>query len=456
LDYGSFYDNVHNHDITNNIGLTFKGETPFYRRLGGHPEGFTLSRSKQISYCYKVSISGSTEKTRISALRYEMFGQHVEFITDSESRIKIRLNNRDHSNLFRKYRFFYNQGLFPIIYIATETTSNGQPTIEMTEDTAFLHDAARILRTFAHQNTTLSKITNSLSRMVISDPDSFWGVMHHYFSDIQSLRNKIPAIPNIIKEQVWLLAFMSSLNSLNSSIRDDVEGDLAGGGYLGPIRARASRYYRRQELAVDRIDPSGENLAMYLNSLPTYEKGEISKEFSQFFGHEIKVHAGEGHISLRISAAGDSHEDNLADVGFGFSQLLPVLAQVHAAKRTLRSTTMRRGSVGRSPLIVVEQPELHLHPAYQTKLGAYFADVATRADGMAPFRFVIETHSEPLVNEIAALVARKRIPAEAVKIYLFEREPKSKTTNVVKAEVRPDGSVPNWPFGFFSSGRIRS
>lgn len=236
-------------------------------------------------------------------------------------------------------------------------------------------------------------------------------------------------------------------------MRSAVSADVASGGYLAPIRAAAERYYRHRELAVDRIDADGSNLAMYLNSLHPHELDELNTDLHAFFDHKIRVHRSEGHISLRIMGS-ENYEDNLADVGFGFSQLIPVIAQIHAAGRSWRRSNVKVTSQPSSPIISVEQPKLHLHPAYQAQLGVYLASAAKKSRGGLTFRFLLETHSEPLVNEVARLVALGQLEPDDVNIYLFERNSKSNATTVQRVRIKGDGTLENWPFGFFSSGKL--
>ena len=73
---------------------------------------------------------------------------------------------------------------------------------------------------------------------------------------------------------------------------------------------------------------------------------------------------GEGYISLIIkNEVGGTEETNVADTGYGYSQMLPIvmfLWMIHSKKNISRFDKQR--------MIVIEQPELHLHPAYQAKM----------------------------------------------------------------------------------------
>jgi len=107
-------------------------------------------------------------------------------------------------------------------------------------------------------------------------------------------------------------------------------------------------------------------------------------------------------------------EYNIADMGFGVSQVLPIAAQLWAL-----SVKKRRRFSGQSEahakIVIIEQPELHLHPALQGKLGDLFCALIRAADDVSlKLRLVIETHSETIINRIGSKVALGEIAPEQV------------------------------------------
>ncbi len=105
----------------------------------------------------------------------------------------------------------------------------------------------------------------------------------------------------------------------------------------------------------------------------------------------------------------DPTPTNIADMGFGISQVLPIAAQLWSS-----SQSASRNSA--SSFIVIEQPELHLHPEYQARLGDVFAGyIKNQSDKnqnnqsrtQIDSRLIIETHSQHLVNRIGALIEKK-------------------------------------------------
>ncbi len=119
---------------------------------------------------------------------------------------------------------------------------------------------------------------------------------------------------------------------------------------------------------------------------------------------------------------------NIADVGFGVSQILPVLVALAVAES--------------GQLVYIEQPELHLHPHAQVELAKVLADAANRG-----VRIVIETHSALLLQGILTLIAEEAFSPEHVMLHWFQRDKRGKTSI---NSVSPDenGAYGNWPVDF--------
>jgi predicted ATPase len=132
---------------------------------------------------------------------------------------------------------------------------------------------------------------------------------------------------------------------------------------------------------------------------------------------------------LPAAARGGARDTvNIADVGFGVSQTLPVLVALLAATR--------------NQIVFIEQPELHLHPRAQVAL----ADIIIQAadQGVRP---VIETHSSLLILALQAAIAEGRIAPDRVSLNWFTRDTIGQT-HVTEAQIGDDGSYGDWPEDF--------
>lgn len=215
--------------------------------------------------------------------------------------------------------------------------------------------------------------------------------------------------------------------------------------YVGPSRATGERYYRLQELSVDFIDPKGTNFAMFLYSLSKEERKSFSSWVERIFRFRVEIKQHTGHASVLVGESGSEKLHNLADVGYGYSQLLPILAQMW-----LRQPKVAEGRPPFS-LVCFEQPELHLHPAMQAHLADAFCDAVYLPDQRrrSGLHFVIETHSEALVNRLGELVSEGVVKAKDIMIFIFNKEI-DHPTQIQRANFNKEGALENWPFGFFS------
>ena len=117
-----------------------------------------------------------------------------------------------------------------------------------------------------------------------------------------------------------------------------------------------------------------------------------------------------------------------ADVGFGISQVLPVVTQL---------------LLGGEQTLLIEQPEIHLHPRLQARLGTLFASAI--ANGA---QIVAETHSELLILRIQKLIAEGALDSRAVQVLYVGAD--SDGSWIRTLQIGEDGHFQDeWPHGFF-------
>lgn len=118
------------------------------------------------------------------------------------------------------------------------------------------------------------------------------------------------------------------------------------------------------------------------------------------------------------------------NVGFGISYILPIITALLKAKK---------GSI-----LIIENPEAHLHPKGQRKMGELIALCASR--GVQVF---LETHSDHVMNGIRISVKNKTINSEQVKVYFFNNNNGTSFHNVESPKILDNGRFDFWPDGFF-------
>lgn len=151
-------------------------------------------------------------------------------------------------------------------------------------------------------------------------------------------------------------------------------------------------------------------------------------------GDSIKTEVDEGSFS-RLIISKNSHDFNIADLGLGITQFIPIL--IHIAEQI--------GSKDKQ-LLAIEEPEAHLHPKYQSRLADMFAEAT-----LLGVRLVIETHSEYFIRRLQILIASKKVDLDAVKLYYFNN---LSTVIFNEIPVTSDGDVildyGNYWDGFFN------
>jgi predicted ATPase len=222
--------------------------------------------------------------------------------------------------------------------------------------------------------------------------------------------------------------------------------------YIGPARARSERFYRQQELEVSEISPDGKNLPMFLASLDFGQLDDFSNWVQRAFGYGVSVHKTEGHISINLEHRGQSV--NVVDTGYGVSQVLPVLAQIwwmQFAQRDRRYSRIRSDFDIKT--LAIEQPELHLHPAHQALLADVLVEAlsSAKSHGGPSQYYVVETHSESLINRLGELIDDGEVDAGEVQVVIFgDLSDDLDKSDVTIAEFDEAGVLRNWPFGFFN------
>lgn len=118
------------------------------------------------------------------------------------------------------------------------------------------------------------------------------------------------------------------------------------------------------------------------------------------------------------------------NIGFGVSYTLPIVVAA------LMSSDQS--------MLIVENPEAHLHPASQSEMGQFLARAAA-----AGIQVIIETHSDHVLNGIRLAVKRQLLQAEDVSIQYFIAGGKDTEYKVLTPKIDADGRIDSWPEGFF-------
>ena len=217
--------------------------------------------------------------------------------------------------------------------------------------------------------------------------------------------------------------------------------------YLGPLRANPSRRYTwtgsqlsnmgsAGELAVDAILTSKRQKALIGRGKgrPRVTLERYVAEWLKKLGliHEFRVAElvdGGSDFAVYVKKSIRSPEVLLTDIGFGVSQILPVLVLCL--------------SVPKGSTLILEHPEIHLHPRAQSLL----ADLLIEAWKKHRVQILLESHSEHLLRRLQRRVAEGEISKEDIGLYFCSSDIES--SHITPLELDPYGNIRNWPNEFF-------
>ena len=220
---------------------------------------------------------------------------------------------------------------------------------------------------------------------------------------------------------------------LSLAIRRELEGI----SYLGPLRRKPERDYPWNKTKPGQVGSDGRGAidALLASALLKGEgQNEVVEGVSKWLARmkvaqklEVRQQGRSSRYELVIHR--DGVACNLRDVGIGVSQVLPVLVLAYFAPS---------GST-----IILEEPEIHLHPLAQSVLAELFVEVSRQRK----VQFIVETHSEHLFRRLQTLVAREKVANDAVAMYFVER--KGKSAHLRELLLDKYGRVGDWPKDFF-------
>ncbi len=208
--------------------------------------------------------------------------------------------------------------------------------------------------------------------------------------------------------------------------------------YISSYRQPAKRIYAEEPVVSGKIATSGEG---FINELLKW-KDEKAEKFTQFVEamkfmellDEIEPsRLGAGQFKVGVRVHKNDEIVNLGDVGFGISQIMPII--------------IGDVELGKDSTLYISQPEVHLHPKVQAKFGDYL--VGQMKQGK---RYVIESHSEYLMNRLRLAIVKGVIPEDDVTVYHMSQE--KGQTKIYNVKFAKNGQIKGAPQDFFDTYMI--
>lgn len=218
---------------------------------------------------------------------------------------------------------------------------------------------------------------------------------------------------------------------------------------VSPFRDKPQRTYLYSGESASKIGITGSNMATMLAADASRRgaaRKNLAANISEWFSYtgiakSVSVESiSPRHFELCLTS-NDGTKHNLCDVGFGCSQVLPVLV---GGLNLFHDAPRNSGRV-----FVVQEPEIHLHPNAQAALGSFFVNLVSLGG-----QIFIETHSDNLVLRIARHIALGHISADDVAIFYVQDIGDDRVTEISISDTGTFGS--NWPEGFFPQRQTES
>ena len=432
VDFGSFEEAVFKGDKEDQISFSFKFRLT---NIVNVYRAFSSSRTEdKWNTTLGISITNNGTVDYISSLIIEVEDKKIEFFFDQQGQIdEVFIDDIKLNTAFYKesdfYRMIYEQTLFDIdIYSIRQVAT--KKIIEM-------------LHIDETKDFSLVYIDDLAGTVFYKQFDRKMKLSRDSQSNIKKILDSSSYDENALNR--W--TFLYCIYDVYISITRYLSVYFGRTYYIAPVRATAERYYRLRNLAINEVDCRGKNLAVFLNGLSVREFSNFKKWTKENLGFSVGKETDRGHVSILIEKDGLNNSVNLSDTGFGYSQILPIVTQIwYIASHKEDTTGLTFGPLEDIPAtIVIEQPALHLHPALQAKL----IDIMIKVSHTCNIRFVIETHSETIVNRIGLAIFEKKILAEDVGVIVFQKEFGEEKTTLKKCDYDEDGYLKDWPIGFF-------
>ncbi len=288
---------------------------------------------------------------------------------------------------------------------------------------------------------------------------SYSGHAAHHFAHINSMTSLVPDVTLYYSPSgtppTHTFQLKRDLNTFLKQIRADLRDIFDSFTYIGPFRVPPLRRYNLND-EISEIGSQGENApGIYeANSnklIPNCFYCDDNSGLSQVFQRRteitlenavkewldsmhfegLSIRKLEELFSLTVDSRSSGHAQvNICDIGFGFSQVFPIILE---GLRMPKEHTL-----------ILEQPEIHLHPKLQMQLSDYFLAMA-----LSGKRFIIETHSEHMINRLVRRIVEDK--SGELKNLVGINFLTSGLEGAEVQEVKIDDSfgIVNWPRGFF-------
>lgn len=357
----------------------------------------------------------------------DTFRREIKFFLRQRNPFPISIVNKDNrGELLRLYDFVseltkkIKNESFKITYSLRLNDSNN---LEISR-IEFAHDDLNLLRISNVNNFELSSDLISFSQKDIEAVSLSFQPNNTIFNSFSQPKDEEEVIEGSLIADFIIKVVILFQQELQKEFSEN------NVNYVSPLRAHPKRYYMldkaKLNLTLDTLD--GDAITEVLK-----DNRSVTKNVNIWlknFGVEVDVQ-GFKEVIHHLVVKQNNIDLDITDVGFGISQILPVIIQGFLSSNN--STT------------IIEQPEIHLHPKMQADLADLFIDIVHNSSGK---KLIIETHSEYLLKRLRRRISEGKISPNDVSICLFSPQTKSEGAKIENLEIKEKGFF-DWPVDFY-------
>lgn len=410
-----------------------------------------LNNAELVKGAFSFTLKGDSKGTYVSKVHIETVNAKYDInVNDRNDFVKVVVDG-EKIEIEEKLFFNFNTSFEILPTLASNRSSNSE------KDTgSIMLIAEKLITIFKEHCDKRLQYIQRFDTILLHDnlnKDSFLaklkngGGIKSFQKSVRNWTVNTQEFNNIYKYFLLL-----KLNSVIDSINNEIALFYHKCDYIAPMRAEADRFYRIQGLQVQSVDPSGHNLLEFIASLTVKEKASFDVFVKDILGVTVDVPSESGMKSLRIKT--NDGDFSIADVGYGYSQVLPVITKLwhttYIAENSNNVMGRLRFREFDKTTLLMEQPELHLHPAMQAKVADTLIKTVNRTREAGDCAtLIVETHSQALINRLGRRIRENEIMPDDINVLLFYKDKDLRNTQIKQISFSQKGQLNDWPYGFF-------
>lgn len=421
INLGSFKEIVFQQDLAKNIQIEFEEYSESYKEHKG------IRDSNIISYGVNAIIKDNKEGKNFASLKIK-----------DQSDLSVEIFPNEQNNFDKEIAGDIAEKDQPVSLFGNEGELKKYLDNSLRSGSLYPNDSIDVKRKFNGADTVIKKFISNIDILPFID-----GINDLEFSYYRRLMNHL----NLNKDQQEFVD--NFINHFFYRIPTTAK-KFFNCWYVTPIRERPLCEYKLIGNKFGKNDYygilsliEGRNPKKYLPYPPTMDILNFVNDSlaSIGLGKELIIKKSNGFGSVYIKDM-FGVEHNLAESSSGLIQIIPIIVFSFNALYEYESYITRKDSDDSTDVIIIEQPELHLHPSLQVKLIDFIKSAMST--------YIIETHSEHIVRKLQVLIAKGELSKDKVAIYYFDKDDKTGITSISEMEFEDNGFFKKpWPDGFF-------